>query len=196
MPQLLVVISSTRPGRVGLPVAEWFIAHAREHDGFDVEVADLAQLDLPLLDEPSHPRLRRYTKQHTREWSARVEAADAFAFVTPEYNYGPTAALINALSYLHHEWQYKPAGFVSYGGVSAGTRGVQVAKQIVTTLKMFAIPEAVSIPFVRQFLDDDGRIQPNEIMVNSATAMLDELLRVQDALRPLRTGAEARQPRA
>lgn len=188
MPQLLAVIASTRPGRVGLPVAEWFIAHARAHGGFDVEVADLAQLDLPLLDEPSHPRLRRYTKQHTREWSARVEAADAFAFVTPEYNYGPTAALINALSYLHHEWQYKPAAFVSYGGVSAGTRGVQVAKQIVSTLKMFAIPEAVSIPFVRQFLDDDGRIQPNEIMVDAATAMLDELLRVQDALRPLRAG--------
>jgi len=188
MPQLLVVIASTRPGRVGLPVSEWFIAHARDHGGFEVDVADLAQLDLPLLDEPNHPRLRQYTKQHTHDWSDRVEAADAFAFVSPEYNYGPTAALINALSYLHHEWRYKAAGFVSYGGVSAGTRGAQVAKQIVTTLKMFAIPEAVSIPFVQQFLDDEGRIQPNEIMVSAASAMLDELLRVQDALRPLRAG--------
>lgn len=193
MPKLLIVIASTRPGRVGLPVAEWFIAHAREHGGFDVQVADLAELDLPLLDEPNHPRLRRYTKQHTIDWSERVAGADAFAFVTPEYNYGPTAALINALSYLHHEWQYKPAGFVSYGGVSAGTRGVQVAKQVVTTLKIFAIPEAVSIPFVRQFLDDDGRIQPNEVMISAAIAMLDELLRVQDALRPLRRPAEAGQ---
>ena len=188
MPRLLVVIASTRPGRVGLPVAEWFIAHARDHGAFNVEVADLAELDLPLLDEPNHPRLRQYTKQHTREWSAQVDAADAFAFVTPEYNYGPTAALINAVSYLHHEWLYKPAGFVSYGGVSAGTRGVQIAKQIITTLKMFAIPEAVSIPFVTQFLDDEGRIKPNEVMVTAASAMLDELLRVQDALRPLRAG--------
>jgi NAD(P)H-dependent FMN reductase len=188
LPTLLVVIASTRPGRVGLPVAEWFIAHAVGHGGFEVEVADLVEIDLPLLDEPNHPRLRKYTHQHTVEWSARVDSSDAFAFVTPEYNYGPTAALINALSYLHYEWQYKPAGFVSYGGISAGTRGVQVAKQIVTTLKIFALPEAVSIPFVQQFLDDDGRIQPNEIMTGAATAMLDELARVEAALRPLRVG--------
>jgi NAD(P)H-dependent FMN reductase len=186
MALLEVVIASTRPGRVGLPVAEWFVAHAVNHGGFDVEVADLAEIDLPLLDEPNHPRLRQYTKQHTLEWSARIERAGAFVFVTPEYNYGPTAALINAISYLNREWHYKPAGFVSYGGVSAGTRGVQVAKQVVTTLKIFALPEAVSIPFVQQFLDDDGRIQPNEIMTTSATAMLDELVRVEAALRPLR----------
>jgi hypothetical protein len=71
---------------------------------------------------------------------------------------------------------------------SGSTRGVQVAKQIVTTLKIFALPEAVSIPFVQQFLDDDGRIQPNEIMTGAATAMLDELARVEAALRPLRVG--------
>jgi NAD(P)H-dependent FMN reductase len=146
------------------------------------------RLDLPLLDEPNHPRLRKDTKQHTHDWSARVDAADAFAFVTPEYNYGPTAALINALSYLNQEWHYKPVGFVSYGGISAGTRGVQVAKQIVTTLRMFAIAEAVSIPFVAQFLNDERVIEPNEVMTGAATAMLNELLRVQDALAPLRTG--------
>jgi NAD(P)H-dependent FMN reductase len=186
LPKLLIVIASTRPGRVGLPVAEWFISHARGHGGFELEVADLAELDLPLLDEPHHPRLRNYTKQHTHEWSARVEAADAFVFVTPEYNYGPTAALINAISYLNQEWHYKPAAFVSYGGISAGTRGVQVAKQIITTVKVYALPEAVSIPFVAQFLDDDRKIQPNEVMTDAATAVLDELLRVQDALAVLR----------
>ncbi|HZL07368.1 MAG TPA: NADPH-dependent FMN reductase, partial [Coriobacteriia bacterium] len=76
-----------------------------------------------------------------------------------------------------------------YGGISAGTRGVQVAKQIVTTLKIIALTEAVSIPFVQQFLNDDGRIQPNQIMTGAATAMLDELVRVEAALRPLRAGA-------
>jgi NAD(P)H-dependent FMN reductase len=185
----MVVIASTRPGRVGLPVAEWFIEHARDHGGFDVDVADLAQVDLPLLDEPKHPRLRQYTKEHTRAWGAQVDAADAFAFVTPEYNHGPTPALINALSYLHHEWNYKPAGFVSYGGVSAGTRAVQITKQVVTALRMFAIFEAVSIPFVQQFLDDERRIKPNQIMVDAASAMLDELRRVAEALRPLRETA-------
>jgi NAD(P)H-dependent FMN reductase len=187
MPTLLVVIASTRPGRVGLPVAEWFAAHARAHGAFDVDVADLAEIGLPLIDEPNHPRLRRYTKQHTIDWSARVEAADAFVFVTPEYNYSAAPALINALDYLATEWHYKPATFVSYGGVAAGTRSVQMTKLLVTTLKMYALPEAVAIPFVQQVLDDDGRIEPSESMINAANAMLDELVRVEAALRVLRS---------
>lgn len=186
MPALHVVIASTRPGRVGLPVGEWFARAAREHGAFEVEVVDLAELNLPFMDEPNHPRLRRYTKQHTRDWSARVSAADAFAFVMPEYNYGFTAPLKNAIDYLHYEWWYKPVGLVSYGGISAGTRAAQMIKQVVTTLKMFPPPEAVSIPFVAQFIDDDGVLRPNEVMEQSAKAMLDELASLEQALRPLR----------
>src|SRR5581483_12264670 len=125
-PALQIFIASTRPGRVGLPVAEWFRGHADAHGGFAIDLVDLATLQLPFLDEPNHPRLRRYTKQHTMDWSARVDAADAFVFVMPEYNYGFNAPLKNAIDYLHHEWQYKPVGFVSYGGVAAGTRAVQM----------------------------------------------------------------------
>ena len=85
------------------------------------------------MDEPKHPRLREYEHQHTKDWSARVEAADAFVFVHPEYNYGITAPLKNALDYLSQEWNYKPLGLVSYGGVSAGTRAAQMIKQVATT---------------------------------------------------------------
>jgi NAD(P)H-dependent FMN reductase len=115
-----------------------------------------------------------------------VAAADAFVFVTPEYNYGMPAALKNAIDYLHVEWAYKPVGFVSYGGISAGTRSVQMAKQVITTLKTYALPEAVSIPFVAKFIDDDGEIEANETMENAASAMLVELRRVSDALAVLR----------
>ena len=186
-PKLLIVIASTRPGRVGLPVAQWFERHAIAHDGFDVSVADLAELNLPFLDEPSHPRLQQYTQQHTRDWSAIVAASDAFAFVMPEYNHGFNAPLKNAIDFLHDEWKYKPVGLVSYGGVAAGTRAAQMIKPVVTVLKMTPIAEAVSIPFVQQFVDDDRGIQPNEVMTRSATAMLDELVRVEAALRHLRT---------
>ncbi len=186
MPRLEIVIASVRPGRVGLPVARWFERWAIAHGGFDVGVADLLEIDLPFMDEPNHPRLRQYTHQHTRDWSARVQAADAFAFVTPEYNYGLPAALKNAIDYLHVEWFYKPVALVSYGGISAGTRSAQMTKQVVTTLKMFPLAEAVSIPFVAQFIDDEGEIQANETMERSATAVLDELLRVSDALAVLR----------
>jgi NAD(P)H-dependent FMN reductase len=185
--KLMIVIASTRPGRVGLPVAQWFEQIAREHDGFDdLELADLLELDLPMMDEPNHPRFHSYTKQHTKDWSAKVAAADAFVFVMPEYNYGFNAPLKNAIDYLHVEWQYKPVGFVSYGGISAGTRAVQMIKQVVTTLKMTPISEAVSIPFVAQFIDDDGAVQANETMEQAAGAMLAELARVAAALAPLR----------
>jgi NAD(P)H-dependent FMN reductase len=187
MPNLTIIVGSTRPGRAGLPISQWFTARAKDHGGFDVTVADLAELDLPLLDEPNHPRLGRYTKQHTREWSAIIDAADAIVFVTPEYNYGYPASIKNAIDYLHKEWNYKPVGFVSYGGIAAGTRAVQQLKQVLTTLRMFPVFESVSIPFHTQFLDSDGVLVPNEIMEQSAGAMLNELARTEAALRPLRS---------
>lgn len=186
MPTLHVVIASTRPGRVGLPVGEWFARVAREHGAFEVEVVDLAEWNLPFVDEPNHPRLRQYTKPHTRRWSAKVADADAFAFVMPEYNYGFNAPLKNAIDFLHYEWHYKPAGLVSYGGVSAGTRAAQMIKQVLTTVKIHPLAEAVSIPFVAKFVDDQERLRPNEVMEQSATAMLDELVAVEAALRLLR----------
>jgi NAD(P)H-dependent FMN reductase len=186
MPNLHVVIASTRPGRVGLPVGEWFAARARAHAGFEVEVIDLADLNLPFVDEPNHPRLHRYMHEHTKAWSARVDAADAFAFVTPEYNHGFSAPLKNAIDFLHDEWKYKPVGFVSYGGIAAGTRAMQMLKPVLAGLRMTPVVEAVNVPFVRQFLDDDEQFQPNEVLELAADAMLDELVRVESALRSLR----------
>ncbi|MEU3513187.1 NAD(P)H-dependent oxidoreductase [Streptomyces longwoodensis] len=190
MSKLEIIVASTRPGRLGPSVARWIESEAATHGGFDeIEVVDLAEVNLPFMNEPHHPRLGRYTHQHTRDWSAKVAEADAFVFVMPEYNYGYNAELKNAIDYLHIEWQYKPVGMVSYGGVSAGTRAVQMIKQVVTTLKMTPVTEAVSIPFVQQFLDEDRRLLPNEVMTSSAKAMLDELVRFAQALHPLRAPA-------
>ncbi len=185
MPLLTVVVASTRPGRSGLPISEWFVDRARTHGAFEVAVVDLAELALPLLDEPNHPRLRQYTQDHTWAWSRIVDASDAFVLVTPEYNFGYPAALKNALDYLHQEWQYKPVGFVSYGGIAAGTRAVQQLKQVVTALKMFPVYEAVQIPFHTQFIEDGG-VQANESMERAADAMLDELARIEPGFRLMR----------
>jgi NAD(P)H-dependent FMN reductase len=186
MPNLTIIIASTRPGRAGLPIATWFAERARAHGGFDTHLVDLVAVDLPMYDEPDHPRLRRYRNAHTKRWSATVEAADAVVFVTPEYNHGYPAALKNAIDYLHEEWSYKPAGFVSYGGVAAGTRAVQQLKQVITAVRMLPVVDAVNIPFHPQFFDDEGRLQANAIMDQAADAMLDELVGAEAALRPLR----------
>jgi NAD(P)H-dependent FMN reductase len=97
-----------------------------------------------------------------------------------------TAPLKNALDYLNQEWKYKPLGLVSYGGVSAGTRAAQMIKQVATTLGMFPLFEAVSIPFVAEFVGEGGAIVPNDVMERAADAMLDELVRVAAAFAPLR----------
>lgn len=186
MAKVEIIVASTRPGRIGLPIGEWVEQQTVTHGGFDaVELVDLAEVNLPFLDEPHHPRLGRYTHQHTKDWSATVASADAFVFVLPEYNYGFNAALKNAIDFLHAEWTYKPVGLVSYGGVAAGTRAAQMIKQVVTALKMMPLAEAVSIPMVAQFVED-GRFVPNEVVIGATKAMLDELVRVTGAMAALR----------
>jgi NAD(P)H-dependent FMN reductase len=184
-PKLDIIVVSTRPGRAGLPVAQWFRGQALAHDGFDVEWVDLAEWNLPFMNEPHHPRLRQYTHDHTRRWSALIDAADAFVLVMPEYNHGFTAPLKNAIDYLVHEWTYKPVGFVTYGGVAAGTRAQQLIKPVLVGLKMTPVVEAVNIPFVAQLIKD-GQLEPTESLTRAAHTMLTELERYEEALRPLR----------
>ncbi|WP_427918729.1 NADPH-dependent FMN reductase [Streptomyces sp. cg40] len=184
-PKLLIIIASTRPGRLGFPIGSWAADAAKRHGGFDIEVADLAEFDLPLLDEPAHPRTGKYSQEHTLAWSRAVESADAFLFVTPEYNYGPPPSLLNAISYLFWEWAYKPVGFVSYGGISAGLRAVQVLKQIVTTVRMMPVQDGVAIPFVMPHVQD-GVFTPTPIVEETLPFHLDEVLRWTNALADLR----------
>jgi NAD(P)H-dependent FMN reductase len=186
MPLLQVIVASTRPGRIGLPIASWFAQAAAEHGGFDVELVDLADYNLPLLDEPNHPRLRQYTKPHTHRWSETIERGDAYVIVHPEYNYSFNATIKNALDYLHQEWADKPVSFVSYGGVSAGTRATQALKQVVTTLRMVPVFEQVPIPFAAQFLNEEGEFVPNDIVAAGVGPVVNELARLNSALSTLR----------
>jgi NAD(P)H-dependent FMN reductase len=183
--KLLVIIASTRPGRLGLPIANWAISEIEKHGGFEVDVADLALMDLPLLDEPENPFHRKYTKPHTIAWSKRVDAADAILIITPEYNYSMPGSLKNAIDFLFHEWNYKPVAFVSYGGMSGGVRSVQMAKQVVTTLKMVPLSEAVNIQMVPKYIHD-GQFVPDETHENNLKKVLGELIRWADALRAMR----------
>ncbi len=186
MPHSLgVIIASTRPGRVGLHIGQWFQAIAVAHPEFDARWIDLAEVGLPLFDEPHHPRLRRYEHEHTRRWSAIVDAADAFVLVMPEYNYSPTPALTNALDYVSQEWAYKPVGFVSYGGISGGLRAAQAIKITLSALKAVPINESVVVPFAGRQVHD-GVFAPNEVQEKAAVTMLDELARWAGALRVLR----------
>ena len=192
---VLVIVASTRPGRLGPAVAEWFVQTTRDdatRDGTVVDVADLSAIGLPLLDEPEEPSSGVYHHEHTRAWSRRVAAADAFVIVTPEYNYGMPAPLKNALDYLYHEWAWKPVGFVSYGNTSAGTRSVQMTKQVVTTLRMMPIGATVALR-IADSIEDDQVLRGDSRREKSALGVLAELSRVAHALRALRVNEDEEQ---
>jgi NAD(P)H-dependent FMN reductase len=185
LPRLGIVTVSVREGRVGQSVADWFVERARAHGGFEVEPNDLKAVNLPVLSEPNHPRLKKYTQDTTKAWSATVDALDAFVFVTPEYNFATPPSLVNALDHLYNEWLYKPAGFVSYGGISGGLRATQMTRMMLATFKVVPMVEQVIIPFVAREVKD-GVFPGGEKFDTSAQQMLDELLRWTNALRGLR----------
>jgi NAD(P)H-dependent FMN reductase len=185
-PKLYVITVSTRPGRAGVPLSTWIFERARTHGGFDVEVVDLKEQNLPMFDEPRHPRLREYEHEHTKRWSAKIDAADAFIFVTPEYDHGTPPSLINALIYLVQEWAHKPVGFVSYGGPAGGTRAVQMVKPMMASLKLVVLLESVMAPFFTNSIDAEGVFSGSEMQEAGAKVMLDALSKWTQALAAMR----------
>lgn len=162
---------STRSG--GSAIAQWFSDAAVAHEGFTVELVDIADYDLPVLDEPNQANLRKYTKQHTMRWSATISRGDCFVFVIPGYNHSFNAATENALDFLFHEWRDKPAGILRYGGAALGTRAAQALKPVLASLKISHAGDVVvslhTVPV------KDGVFAGNKPLVRSANSLLDEL---------------------
>lgn len=181
-----IIIASTRPGRKGPVIASWIYELAKTNTELQVELLDLAVINLPFLDEPKHPRLKEYIHEHTKNWSKTIDEADAFIIVTSEYNFGYPATLKNALDFLFQEWSYKPVAFVSYGGLSGGTRAVQQLKQVVTAQKMMPITESVNIPFFTKHIDEQGHFHADDTLNKSAEHMLHELIKWSHALLTMR----------
>lgn len=185
MPRLMIIVGSVRPGRIGLPIARWVEQQAEQHGGFDIDFADLAEIALPFMDEPSHPMKHQYTKPHTFAWSKRVDAADAFILISPEYNHSFSPALKNAVDFLSCEWWRKPVGIVSYGGVSGGTRGVTALEPVLVGVGLVRAGAEVEIPFAATQLVD-GVFVPQEKNTAIMTKQLVELTTLAEVLKPLR----------
>lgn len=152
-----LVIGSQRPVRAGPQISDFILAVIKLRLGaeaasqFSFEIVDVATLGLPLLDEPGIPRrikdLSGYQHEHTRAWSRRISALDAFVFVTPQYNWGVPAGLKNAIHYLYNEWSGKPAMIVSYGG-HGGEKAYAALKTILGGGLDMKVPEtAVNLSF-------------------------------------------------
>lgn len=189
MYKLKIISSSVRPGRKGPLMAGWIAERARSTEKFDVDLIDLGILNLPMMNEAAHPALKQYEHGHTKQWSARIEEADAFIFVTAEYDYNYPAPLRNALEYLFHEWGYKAAGIVSYGGISGGTRAANSLKGDLSTFKIVPVANAVYIPFFTQFIHNN-KFVPSESTEKMADAMFRELLRWTKGLKSIKDDSD------
>jgi NAD(P)H-dependent FMN reductase len=192
MLQVGVILGSTRPGRNGGQVAAWVMEVASRRRDAHFELVDVADLALPLLDEPLPPALGRYAQEHTRSWAAKVASFDAFVFITPEYNRSTSAALKNAIDFVHREWNDdKAAGFVGYGG-QGGTRAVEHLRLVMGELQVADVRAQVSLFMDRDFRDY-RRFEPSPGQERALTVMLDQVVAWGGALQGLRKagGSEA-----
>ncbi len=178
-----IIVGSTRPGRRGLPIAEWVHACARERTDLDARLVDLEDHDLPNLVEPVPAMAGRYLRPQTRAWSDVIAGLDGFVLVTPEYNHGTSGALKNALDHLYAEWTDKAVGFVSYG-MEGGQRAVEQLRLVTAELQLAAVRRQVGISLPTDFVGD--AFSPPAERRADLDGMLDQLVRWTTAMRALR----------
>ncbi len=177
--QLAVIVGSTRDGRVGPTVARWFVDHASKRDDVDLDVIDLVDVELPSV-------MAARRDDAVTAYAARIDRADAYVVVTPEYNHGYPAALKNAIDLAHGEWRKKAAGFVSYGGMAGGLRAVEQLRQVFAELHVATVRDCVSFHMVGGRFDERGQPYDPEGCGAAATTMLDQLVWWGAALRTAR----------
>lgn len=188
MVKVAIITGSTRPGRQSLVVAQWVHDCAQRHlEGrAEPSIVDIADFDLPLLDEPFPPAMGRYTKDHTKRWAAAIAPFDAFVFVTPEYNHSYPAALKNALDFLVAEWADKAGGFVSYGG-ALGARSVEHLRGVMGNLRIADVNTHVALSMYDDF-EQFSVFKPREMHLKTLGTLLDDLVGWGSALKAYRAG--------
>jgi len=184
MLRIAIILGSTRPGRKTEPVARWVLDHARQRGDAEYELVDIAEFDLPLLDEPIPPSQHKYSKDHTKRWSEKIASFDGYVFVTPEYNHSTSGALKNAIDFLYSEWNNKAAGFVSFGS-SGGTRAVEHLRLIMGELQIADVRSQVALSLFTDF-ENFSTFKPQALHEKSLKSMLDQLVAWSGAMKSVR----------
>jgi NAD(P)H-dependent FMN reductase/DNA-binding MarR family transcriptional regulator len=156
--RVAVVIGSTRPGRICPGIAKWVRDALALESPLTYEVVDLADVGLPMLDEPLMAALHTYAHPHTEEWSRVVDGYGGFVFVFPQYNWGYPAVLKNALDFLYDEWTDKPASMVSYG-TRGGNRGLAQLATVLQGLDMRQLDDHLEVKITHDDVDDDWQLK-------------------------------------
>ncbi|MGH9476756.1 MAG: NADPH-dependent FMN reductase [Terriglobales bacterium] len=185
MLKIAIVTGSTRPGRNNKAVSDWVLQAAQARTDAAFELVDIAEYQLPLLDEPVPASMGSYKHPHTRRWAAKIATFDAFIFVTPEYNGGPSAALKNAIDYLYREWNDKAAGLVSYGAGANGSRAVEHLRNVLAAVKVATVRDQVAFSLFTDFVDFH-EFKPGPHHRSTLNTMLDQVTAWGSALQSVR----------
>lgn len=185
--KLAVIIGSIRQGRFGPTVANWFAGQAAGRDDLSIDIVDLAETPLRLAVAAVDTKPAPDTARALADLSPRLDAADAFVVVTPEYNHSFPAALKNAIDHHNAQWHAKPVGFVSYGGISGGLRAVEQLRLVFAELHTVTIRETVSFHNAWSQFDDQGKPVSPAGCNGAAKTLLDQLTWWARALREART---------
>ena len=174
-----VIMGSVREARAGEAVAEWFMEHTKRFENdIHFELVDLAQVNLPLMDEPAPAMAgNAYVHQHTKDWSKSISEADGFVFITPEYNHGYSPALKNAVDYLYSEWKDKPAAMVGYGSAGA-SHAIRQFREVLEFVGVRPLADQVGIDQIWDAFDKQGHIKQEKIrgdVVALIRSLKDEL---------------------
>jgi NAD(P)H-dependent FMN reductase len=143
-----VIVGSTREGRFSEKPAKWILQHLKKRESVDARLLDLRDFPMPFFDQaatPATPGRAPYENDIVQKWTAAIARSDGFVFVTPEYNYGTSAVLKNAIDWVYPEWNRKAAGFVSYGS-AMGARAVQQLRESAIEVQLAPIRPSVHIP--------------------------------------------------
>ena len=184
MLKVAIVVGSTRPGRKALAVARWVHGIATARSDAQFEIVDIQDFNLPLLDEAMPPARGQYSQPHTKAWAAKIASFDAYVFVTPEYNHGPSGALKNAIDFLYREWNNKAAGFVGYGS-AGGVRAVEQLRLVMGEILVADVRAQVALSLFTDF-ENFTTFKPAPLHEKSVHTMLDQVIAWGGALKGLR----------
>lgn len=159
--RVAVVIGSNRPTRISAGIAEWALRTVQSESSLHYEVIDLAEVNLPFLDEPVMAARGEYEHEHTRAWSRLVSSFGGFLFVFPQYNWGYPAVLKNALDFLYWEWREKPVSFVTFG-TRGGSRAALQIQGVLQGLHMNELADHLEIRIAEDDVDENWQLKDLE----------------------------------
>ncbi len=154
--RVLIFYGSYRSDRQGIRLAEWLVRAFAER-GAAAELIDARAVDLPMLDRMYKEHPSGEAPPALEALAEKIRTADAFVFVTGEYNWGVQPGLKNLTDHFLEEWYWRPAAIVSYSaGRFAGARAGLAWHGILSEMGMVVVSSTIAVGGIGHAFDATG----------------------------------------